>query len=34
MMWDKRNPCALMLGMHIGKATVENGMEGPQKIKN
>ena len=29
----KGNPCALLVGMKIGAATVENSMEVPQKIK-
>jgi len=33
-MWRKRNPLALLLEMQTGAATVENSMEGPQKIKN
>ena len=32
-MWRKRNPLALLLGMQIGAAIVENNMEVPQKIK-
>ena len=32
-MWRKGNPCALLVGMQIGAATVENSMEFPQKIK-
>ena len=28
------NPLALLVGMQIGEATVENSMEFPQKIKN
>ena len=30
----KEGPCALLVGMQIGAATVENTMELPQKIKN
>ena len=30
---DVENPCALLVGMHIGAATEKNSMEGPQKIK-
>ena len=30
----KKNPCALFVGMLIGTATMENGMNVPQKIKN
>ena len=30
----KRNPSALLVGMPIGEATVENSMEFPQKTKN
>ena len=33
-MWRKGNPHALLVGMQIGAATVENTMELPQKIKN
>ena len=33
-MWRKGNPCALLVGMQVGTATVENSMEVPQKIKN
>ena len=33
-MWRKGNPCALLVGMQIGTATVENSMELPQKVKN
>ena len=33
-MWRKGDPCALLVGMEIGTAIVENSMEGPQKIKN
>ena len=33
-MWRKGNPCALLVGMQIGEATVENTMEFPQKTKN
>jgi len=29
----ERNPLALLVGMQIGAATLENGMEVPQKIK-
>ena len=32
--WRKRNPLALLEGMQIGAATVENSMEVPPKIKN
>ena len=28
------NPCAPLLGMQIGAATMENTMELPQKVKN
>ena len=31
---EKREPCALLVGMQIGAATVENSIEDPQKIKN
>ena len=30
----KEGPCALLVGMQIGAATVENSMEVSQKIKN
>ena len=30
----KGNPCALLVGMQTGAATVENSMEFPQKTKN
>ena len=33
-MWRNGNPLALLLGMQIGVATLENSMEVPQKIKN
>ena len=33
-LWRKGNPSALLMGMQIGAATVENGMEFPQKTKN
>ena len=33
-MWRKGNPCALLVGMQVGIATVESSMEPPQKIKN
>ena len=33
-MWRKRNPCALLVGMQTGGATVEKSMEVPQNIKN
>ena len=33
-MWRKGNLSALLVGMHIDAATVENSMEFPQKIKN
>ena len=32
-MWRKRNPGALLVGMQIGAANVENSKEIPQKIK-
>ena len=32
--WRKGNPSALLVGMQTGAATVESGMEIPQKIKN
>ena len=33
-MWGKWGPFALLVGMKIGAATVENSMEISQKIKN
>ena len=33
-MWRKGSPPALLVGMEIGAATVENSVEVPQKIKN
>ena len=33
-MWEKGNPCALLVGMQIGAVTMENSMEVPQKLKN
>ena len=33
-MWRKGNPFALLVGMHIGAATLESSMEFPQRIKN
>ena len=33
-MQRKGNPSALLVGMQIGEATVENSMEFPQKTKN
>ena len=33
-MWRKGNPYALLMGMQIGAATMENSMEIPQKLKN
>ena len=32
-MWRKGNPCALLVGMQTGAATVESSMEIPQKLK-
>ena len=32
-LWRKENPCALLVEMQTGAATVENSMETPQKIK-
>ena len=32
-MWRKGNPSALLVGIQIGAATVENSMEFPQKTK-
>ena len=31
---DKRNSCALLVGMQTGAATMENNREVPQNIKN
>ena len=31
--WRKGNPCALLVGMWSGAATMENSMEGPPKTK-
>ena len=33
-LWRKGNPSALLVGLQIGAATVENNMEFPQKTKN
>ena len=33
-MWRKRNLCTLLVGMHIGAATMGNSMEVSQKNKN
>ena len=33
-MWRKGSPFALLVGMQIGAATVENSVEITQKIKN
>ena len=33
-MWEKRNPCVLLVGMQIGAAIVENIIEVPKNIKN
>ena len=33
-MWRKGNTCALLLGMKIRVATMENNIKLPQKIKN
>ena len=33
-MWRNGNPLALLLGMQIGAAALENSVEVPQKIKN
>ena len=30
----KGNPPALLVGMHTGAATLENGMKVPKKVKN
>lgn len=32
-MWSKGNPDTLLVGLQIGTTTVENNMEGPQKVK-
>ena len=32
-MWRNGKPCALLLGMKTGAASVENRMEVPQKLK-
>ena len=32
-LWGRRNPRALLAGMKTGKATLENSMEVPQKVK-
>ena len=32
-MWRKANPCAQLLGMYIGAATMEKSMEVSQKLK-
>ena len=33
-MWRKGIPSAVLVGMQIGTAAMENSMESPQKIKN
>ena len=33
-MWRNGNPLALLVGMQIGVATLENSVQVPQKIKN
>ena len=33
-MWRKGNTLALLVGMQIGTASMENNIEGPEKIKN
>ena len=33
-MWRKGNPCALLVRMQTGAATMENSMEVPQKTEN
>ena len=33
-LWTNGNPPTLLVGMQIGAATVENGMEASQKTKN
>ena len=32
-MWRKQNPCASLVGMEMGAATMENSMEVPPKLK-
>ena len=32
--WSKGNPPTLLVRMEIGATTMENSMQGPQKIKN
>ena len=32
--WRKGKPPALLVGMYVGAATMENSMEVPQKTKN
>ena len=33
-MWRKGNPLILLVGMQVGAASLENGVEIPQEIKN
>ena len=33
-MWRKGNPCALLVGMHIGAAAMENSVAFAPQIKN
>ena len=33
-MWRKGKPLTLLVGMQVGTATLENGVEIPQEIKN
>ena len=33
-MWRKGDPCALLVGMSLSAATMENSMEVPQESKN
>ena len=33
-MWRKENPFALLMGMQIDTATMENTMESPQETRN
>ena len=33
-MWRKGNPPTLLVGIQAGTATLKNGMEVPQKVKN
>ena len=33
-MWRKGNPCMVLVEMQAGAATLENGMDVPQKVEN